>query len=569
LRARRQPRFRAKTTALIAIAGSTFLHGSLLLMLLLRPEPPPRLVIALSGPGRGEVTAAGEELHCGERCAARFAVGAEIVLKASPEEGSTFEGWGEGCDASADPLSCRLVISGDIRVEARFGVPPEEVEVAWLADDELPPPARTPLEMALPELAMPEVEEDGPPEPPEEVAEEVEVAQAEPRPEPSQPERSNLKAVEVPNDDDVVDEAPDHARFLSDQNRDVAQETHAQDTNLERHADGEAPASEPSEIDSDEVGGPEDVIAHLETSEPTRPEPELEPESAHSGEDDQAAGAIVGEGGEGGAEEAGDAEPEQPSMLSMRDVDRLDMPGGALAEPEAPRPRAPGRRGLDTRLPEDAYERIVGEDRVREEQELGRRRMSQRQGSWERRQQALRASLENFTPEVRPGNQTALATRAEPFALYIARMHRRIHERWGFGFIEELSRKPASHELNDWRLHTKLEIVIGPDGDVERTTIVQTSGLLTFDVAAIDAVQSAGPYEPPPQAIRSGNGRVYVHWSFHRDWRQCGTFGAHPFILDNAGEADRGIDDGRMLEGLPGRSSGGGSAGSTRASGRP
>ena len=52
----------------------------------------------------------------------------------------------------------------------------------------------------------------------------------------------------------------------------------------------------------------------------------------------------------------------------------------------------------------------------------------------------MQAALENFIPEVKPGNQTALNTRAAPFAAYIARMHRSIHKLWGFGELEDVGR---------------------------------------------------------------------------------------------------------------------------------
>ena len=53
-------------------------------------------------------------------------------------------------------------------------------------------------------------------------------------------------------------------------------------------------------------------------------------------------------------------------------------------------------------------------------------------------------------------------------------------------------------------------------------------------MAAIDVAYSAGPYPEPPRAIRSANGKIYVHWTFHRDERQCATSGVDYFILDNA-----------------------------------
>src|SRR5262249_44573234 len=92
-----------------------------------------------------------------------------------------------------------------------------------------------------------------------------------------------------------------------------------------------------------------------------------------------------------------------------------------------------------------------------------------------------------------------------------------------------------SNPMNDRKLEVTLEIVLNGDGTLDKATIVKPSGILTFDVAAIDTVQNAGPFESPPEQIRSGNGKIYLHWTFHRDERQCSPYFADPFILDNAG----------------------------------
>jgi len=65
---------------------------------------------------------------------------------------------------------------------------------------------------------------------------------------------------------------------------------------------------------------------------------------------------------------------------------------------------------------------------------------------------------------------------------------------------------------------------------------VRGSGLLAFDVAAIDSVMSAAPFPPPPSVIKSANGKVYLDWQFHRDERACGTFGVDPHILTTVAE---------------------------------
>ena len=147
-----------------------------------------------------------------------------------------------------------------------------------------------------------------------------------------------------------------------------------------------------------------------------------------------------------------------------------------------------------------------------------------------RKVDAIQATFENFTPDIRPGNQTALKTRAAPFAVYIARMHRGIHKRWGFGYLKDLNAKSPSDPLNDWSLQTIVEIVIKGDGTVGKTTIVRTSGRSEIDVAAVHTVLSAAPYGEPPTAIRSKDGNTYLHWVFRRDWQQCGTFNVRPYI---------------------------------------
>jgi len=146
----------------------------------------------------------------------------------------------------------------------------------------------------------------------------------------------------------------------------------------------------------------------------------------------------------------------------------------------------------------------------------------------------VNSAFENFIPEVKPGNQTALNTRAAPFAAFIAQMHRNIHRLWGFGALEDWDELSSSSPFNDESLMTTLEIVLNRDGTVSKVTPVRASKYLPFEAAAIDVVYSAGPYADPPREIRSGNGKIYVHWSFFRDGRQCATTGVDYYILNNA-----------------------------------
>jgi hypothetical protein len=446
--------------------------------------------------------------------------------------------------------------------------PVEEVDVAWVElpeenpDVDLPDPVE---QARLPKVERPEPEPAPrvPPrlEPPRSIKEiPPEVAALPPKPpltkdeEPEAPKPEEVAAlpapmtiprlekhrmVEVDDDEHVVDEPNLEAQYWSDKNRRVTDETHDTRTNLEKTSKGDASASaENPDQESVMVGGDEQKIAALEERRATSlsakaREPEPKPEPGDGGEE-----------GEDGREGQG-GRPGKLAELRMRDRDAAPKDGvgkvprgepvGKAGKPgKAGKLGKKGRRGPKLRLEQDDYQRIVGSEQAEvKDQELARRKASHHKGRWEQKLARIHSALENFTPEVRPGNQTALGTRAHPFAIYVARMHRRIHELWAFGFIDALNAKASANPLNDPMLAVTMEIVLGPEGTVDKVTIVRPSGLLTFDVAAVDTVLSAGPYEAPPRDIRSADGKVYTHWTFHRDDRLCGTYFADPFILDN------------------------------------
>lgn len=471
---------------------------------------------------------------------------------------------GEGdITAVADVMKCAFTVKASTELAVEFGLIPEQQELAMLSDDKLEqaleklpptPPApidaekleEQPLEVAIApppkELKPPELKPPPPPPPPPD-------QQPQPKPQPPPP---NMVMVEVKDDKNVKDKAPDDATKLSDKNRDVAEETRANETNLEKESEGQQVASrESDDRTSKEIGGPDDKIRQMEETEKSTDQ-RVE-ESDRSGKSETAKGVVVGEGGNNGEE--GTNGQKEPGMLAMRGIEGR----GRITEQGTDGKKA-GKKGLpgvNTPMSFQDYERLQGKEKVDEERQIAARKMSSKKGRWERKLDAVRSSLENFVPDVRTGNQTALKTRAHPFAVYIARMHRRIHELWGFGFLEDLDDKSATHPLNNPDLWVNLEVAVNPDGSVHKVTIAKTSGKTEFDVAAIDTVLSAAPYEAPPEAIRSSNGKVYLRWGFYRNWRQCGTFNVEPYILtDVPDDGGGGLGDDEMVRNtakLPGK----------------
>lgn len=604
---------------LIAIAaGSIAAHAALIGVAELLDEPPrPKLVVAPIGAGTGVVSSEPAGISCGAECMVEVDAGTVITLRAIKGEGSIFQGWGEGCEpVEGNVLACRVTVERSVRIEPRFGKIPEKVEIVFdeikdpeEEDDEkkkknapvavalpnptaefdklkvpLPPPKPEAPKLELPKLEPPKIAQVEPPPP------QIPRPQPPPPPPPPKPKQApkqqpQMKAVEVP-DENEVEKAPDDATHLSDKNRNVAEETRATDTNLEKQRKGENAASDKSDRKDPEVGADEEKIAQLDDVEETSFDARRVEEIETRGNRKE---GIVPKGQAGDTGDEGDAgdgkKDNQKGVLAMRGIDGRGMPGGPVVDTER-KGHAHGRqgkrgkkghRGIKTQFDFDAYERIVGKEVAKQERELGRKRTSKRLGRYERKQKAVRAALENFIPEVRPGNQTALKTRQAPFAVYVARMHRRIHELWGFGFLDDLEKKSASDPLNDMKLHSVIEVAINADGSIHKTTIVRNSGVLMFDVAAIDALYTAAPFLETPEAIRSVDGRVYVHWTFRRDWEQCGTFNTRMFILDQISEGKR--DDGEMVRnvkdalrknknGGAGTGDGGGDADSMAASAR-
>jgi TonB family protein len=407
----------------------------------------------------------------------------------------------------------------------------EEVNPADLPQD-LPPiePEAMPREPPRPKLAARDDKEEALPE---------KLPEPEPEPEQQQPpppkpeQKTNLKSVDF--EIDKEEEPSPEAKFLAEKNNRAEQETRAERTNLEKEQRGEAPSSSPSDRQDPDEGDPDDKIARLEDqkSKRGREAPKVTPHQKQS--------------------LAQSAEDERKSMLRMRETTQRKHeispetadpalprdPEGVLAMPDSDLQAMkdmPGRSGQSSRtslrLSSNQYQYLFGEDAEAAER-FAQTEKSRKQGRFSKHINRVMAALENFIPEVRPGNQTELNTRAAPFAAFIARMHRNIHERWGFGFLEDLASRPMSDPMNNRELVTRLEIVLAGDGTIDGVKVIHTSGVMGFDVAAVDVVYNAGPFPDPPAAIRSRNGKIYVHWSFHRDERQCATSHTDYYILDN------------------------------------
>lgn len=390
-------------------------------------------------------------------------------------------------------------------------------------------------------------------------------------PRPQVPDTANKLAVTQKSDDPDVEPPPD-AQFIAEENRRVAEETVARQRNMqvdEEPQTAQGPESDDSmtnagDSDESDVADLRDVDGS--DARAARPEEAVRPpEQTHQPSQGEAAGATDP------ARESRAAAPErapkvavggpqvggEPEPLVINDgngtivIRRPNTGAGPGAQGDAQRlgeqarrddgARASrGQKGVDLRVSWSQFEGTFGEEtlaRAREEAQVAQRRSRLRGHGRDRRWRKFKSAIENFVPNVKPGNQTALNAAASPFAHYLATIHRNIHREFALGFLRNLP--VGGGAFDDVSLMTKLEIIINRDGSIHKVGVVETSGFMPFDFGAFDAVMRAAPFAPPPRNILSGDGRVYVHWGFYRNHRQCGTFNASPFILKGPAEMQR------------------------------
>jgi TonB family protein len=400
------------------------------------------------------------------------------------------------------------------------------------------PKKKEPLAMKVEPPVQPEPKPPDEPEPPKPEPKPPE-QQPPPPPKPKpQPERQNKKSVDI--EVEKEDEPDLNAQFLAEKSHRTKQETRAERTNLEKATKGEKESSSPSdrkdETEGDKenkIAQTEDVASKLGRSAP-QVTPKLNPTLAEAPTKPRDSLLEM----RSQQKHQHEVSPETSMMELPRDPNgEMPMPPDHLESMKDLEGRSGAAARPSLRLSAKQYEYLFGDDKDAAAA-LAKKQSSKKVGRFAQHLARIQSALENFVPEVKPGNQTELNTRAAPFAAFIARMHRSIHELWGFGFLEDLESRPVSDPMNNRALMAKLEIVLAEDGTVDKVAVIKTSGVSGFDVAAIDTVYNAAPYAEPPPAIRSRNGKIYVHWSFHRDERQCATSGVEYFILDNPPAGD-------------------------------
>ncbi len=117
---------------------------------------------------------------------------------------------------------------------------------------------------------------------------------------------------------------------------------------------------------------------------------------------------------------------------------------------------------------------------------------------------------------MKQGEVSALNTKEFVFYSYFERVRRQLDSSWQpllRGQVAKLyknGRKLASN--SDYV--TRTLVTLNSKGEVARVQLVEESGTVDIDDAALDALNKAGPYPNPPKGLMDASGQVQIRWDF-------------------------------------------------------
>ena len=384
--------------------------------------------------------------------------------------------------------------------------------------------AKAPEEMRVTVRSMPRPEPE-----PREKEEEPEPKPAEP--EPVEPEPEVKVAEVIPIDRKVVEQVtnaqrPTEAQFVSDKDNKTARETRAKETTMKEVLPSDTPTPE-----LEDTGSPDpDVERDSKDEDPAQASEALamavkQPTSSPRDERERARDTP-----EQKTQPSEARPPEEDGQL--KPDEQTESPVIKQKPTDGPRAKVDPKRLFGPPSVSD-YERVFGKEAPTPKSAGDGKKRRRLFANHAEKQRALKGSLENMIPEIQPGNHTSVNAHRSVYVGYINALHRRIHARWAGRFLIMLDTQyPRSHPMQDPTLGVTLEFVIdAKTGEFEEVTVVQTSGQLQFDAEAITTAWAIGPRPNPPPQIVSQNGKIYVHWTFWRDGRQCGVFGASIYLM--------------------------------------
>ncbi|PIU00676.1 MAG: energy transducer TonB [Bdellovibrionales bacterium CG10_big_fil_rev_8_21_14_0_10_45_34] len=123
---------------------------------------------------------------------------------------------------------------------------------------------------------------------------------------------------------------------------------------------------------------------------------------------------------------------------------------------------------------------------------------------------------DDYLKEIEVGVQTLLSTREFVYFSYYKRIKDRIGLFWEPKIKQKVSRmfRQGRQLASRQDRITKLLILLDRNGTLVGVQVLDQSGVLDLDDAAIEAFKEAAPFPNPPEGIVESDGRIRIRWDF-------------------------------------------------------
>lgn len=117
---------------------------------------------------------------------------------------------------------------------------------------------------------------------------------------------------------------------------------------------------------------------------------------------------------------------------------------------------------------------------------------------------------------MKEGETSALNTKEFVFFSYFDRVRKQLDQTWQplvKGQIEKIY-KSGRRLASERDFVTRTLITINLKGEIIRVQLLQESGAIDLDSAAVNALNKSGPYPNPPKGLLDENGNAQIRWDF-------------------------------------------------------
>lgn len=126
------------------------------------------------------------------------------------------------------------------------------------------------------------------------------------------------------------------------------------------------------------------------------------------------------------------------------------------------------------------------------------------------------ARPQDYVKGFKESESTLLNTKEYVFFGYFQRIRERLDRAWSGALRDQLAKfyKRGRRLASDTDHQTRLMVTLDREGQIIRVQILEASGTVDLDDAAIKAFNQAGPFPNPPTGLIDTAGRVDIRWDF-------------------------------------------------------